>query len=213
MWKKLAAPRSLRNRLIMILTAAVITSTAYAGEFAELGVVHPEGRIELDLARFTSTIRNGPGSSVLVAQTLLKVSNGFLSVLRIGDDECTTEELPLYSVVDHDETFVGVPASAEDGVYDVDSDSLKTPPSMSAHVVVVSLAELMSCLDVACEGEDSACFRHISSGQAECVCETWKVIDGVLTRVGVSDGCLTGLFFRPWWTLADSVDASYVQSL
>ena len=50
--------------LVFLLALLASVGTATAGELGEVGVIHPDGRVELDFDRFTSAIQVEDGNTV-----------------------------------------------------------------------------------------------------------------------------------------------------
>ena len=197
--------------LVFLLALLASVGTATAGELGEVGVIHPDGRVELDFDRFTSTIQVEDGNTVGVSKVLIKISNGFLYIVRLGDDGCTTEVLTTtggYTVNDH---FPLIRSNRPDGLYAADgSMELVDPTPVPKTVAVIDITSLVQCENVSCNG--GLCARNEWGSSIDCDCVYFEVVNGVLERDPGNPGCEKRLVFPHWWTLSSTVEPAYIQS-
>ena len=197
--------------MILLCTLLATAATASGKEIAEVGVIHPDGRVELDLTRFTSTIQVEDGNTVGVSKVRLKISNGFLYIVRLGDDGCTNEVLTTTGGYTLGEIFPLLPARLGDGLYGTsDPQPLTEATGVLRPIAVISITHLLQCENVSCDG--GLCARNEWGNSVDCDCVYFDVVDGVLVRDPGNPGCEKRIVFPHWWTLSSSVDPVHIQS-
>lgn len=143
-----------------------------------------------------------------VAQTLFRISNGFLYIVRLGDDGCTTEELPALTRSSASDPFEGVASPLPSGDYLALADSPITTSESGA--LMVAATRLTTCENVDCNGP---CERIEDSTGFTCRCNP-QDLGEFLAVQNASDAsaCEERFVLRPWWQLLDSILSVHIQN-
>ena len=169
MWKRIQA---LRTLTVITWVLVAVPAVLSAGEAAKVGTLHPDGRLEIFVDRFSPTISTGPTTTVAVRETFASISNGFLRIVRVGTDGCTVEEFSAFTRSSALGPFNSVASHLPEGEYvPVTSFPITVGPA-EFRDLWVTLSMITTCENVDCgSGEDPAfCELFLGNGELDCHC-------------------------------------------
>lgn len=203
--------------LIALCVALCIATPSLAQPNAQVGYLHADGTVQINVNRFQPTLAVTSSHTLPVASSSLYVSNGFLSLLRMADDQCTSENTQLYFYDSVGGTFEPIAASVPSGKYGFGSQV--GPNGFSGPVYAVEMTVsispfLSTCYDDGCEAsQDGACIRMFDPGNYACAC-VWSITlpNGLPGIDHNFSGCRLGIDLRPFWHLHHSVLWQHIQN-
>lgn len=203
--------------IIALCIALWAAPPVLAQPHAQVGYLHADGTVQIDLSRFTTTLAITETTTLPVADSQLYVSNGFLSLLRMGNDQCSSEQTRLYIYDTVEDTFEPIAMVIPNGPYGIGSQI--GPTDSSGPIFAVDLAAsispyLMKCDDVGCDAETGgACFRMLEPDKNACAC-VWSITtpEGWPGLEHGFFGCRMVLDLRAFWELHHSIHSQFIQN-
>lgn len=204
---------------ITLCVSLCIAAPIFAQPHAEVGYLHADGTLQVDLSRFQPTLAIDATSTLPVADTALHISDGLVHLLRLAADQCTSESLVLFTYDTTKGTFEPIASQIPDGTYALSPQPGPFhPPAGPIFAVETTLSlspYLTKCHDTGCGNydQDAGCFRMLNSGNSSCGCIWPTTTPEGLPSVGHSNsGCTLGIHLRPDWGLPDSLRWQYIQN-
>lgn len=212
--------QKLGRSFLSIIALCVVLCAAppmLAQPHAQVGYLHADGTVQVDLSRFTPTLAITETSTLPVASSKLYISNGFLSLLRVGNDQCSSEQTQFYIYDTVKDTFEPIATVIPSGPYDI--GEAVGPTGSSGPIFAVDLTTslshyLMKCADSGCDAETGgACFRMFEPDKNACAC-VWSVTtpEGWPGVEHGFFGCRLVLDLRAFWELHHSILPQYIQN-
>lgn len=205
------------KRLLLCLVALCVAAPAFAQPHAQVGYLHADGTVQINLNRFQPTLAVTANTTLPVASSSLYISNGFLSLLRVANDQCTSENTQLYIYDSVGGTFEPIASTVPAGKYGL--GSAVGPINLSGPIHAVELTASISpflskCFDDGCDAsKNGTCIRMFDPGNYACAC-VWSITmpNGLPGIDHNFSGCRLGIDLRPFWNLTYSVRPQYIQN-
>ncbi len=195
--------------MMFLVLCGISTMPAAAQSYAEVGFAYPDGTVQLDESRFTQSISTTPETEEPLGDSVLGISNGLLKLIRIGEDQCTSEEIQLYIHDTSKGTLDPITSSLNSEWYPNGSNfGLPSHPGPVYVVEAQPAPFLYRCVDDGCFQSKGGYCAKVGDPNPPCAC-TW--VEGVELQMGFG-GCRQQVDLRSWWSLSLSVLSAFIES-